>query len=242
MFFGRRDIFVIASASLILSSAVSPADCIASYTLFARSDTSSRAIVPVRAARVVGPRLKTFFPLGGRMPRVGVCKDRLADAIERFGRVPIVKRTITVHPNDPVLEGADEAPYWAAGGLVRDRTGRIVLLRHAAPSRWGDAWVTPGGRLEEGETTLDGFRRETLEEVGLEIVDPVLTRIFNEVLTDGARVRHGYFAQFVGRAATPDATPGPGVREVRWFEELPEDLAFREDYMEDFERARDGRF
>ena len=176
------------------------------------------------------------------MPRVGACKDRLADAIERFGRMPIVKRTITVHPADPALRRAGEAPYWAAGGLVHDGHGRVLLIRHAGSSRWGDAWVTPGGRLEDGESTVDGFRRETLEEIGLEVADLALTRIFNEALTDGARVCHGYFAQFIGRGVTAIPAPGPGVREVRWFEALPEDLAFREDYIEDFRRLLDGKF
>jgi ADP-ribose pyrophosphatase YjhB (NUDIX family) len=184
----------------------------------------------------------SFFPFGGAMPRVGTCRDRLADAIERFGRVPIVKRTITVHPDDPALSLDGEAPYWAAGGLVHDGQGRVLLLRHEAPSRWGDAWVTPGGRLEEGETTVDGFRRETFEEVEVEVTDPALTRIFNETLTDGARVRHGYFAQFTARAGSDAVTPGRGVREARWFEALPESLAFREDYVEDFRRLRDARF
>ncbi len=173
---------------------------------------------------------------------VGTCKDRLADAIERFGRVPIVKRTLIVRPEDLTGAHPDDPPYWASGGLVQDGKGRVVLLRHAPTSRWGDAWVTPGGRLEEGETTVDGLCREVLEEVGLTVEDPSLTRIFNETLTDGARVRHGYFAQFVARAVPADLRRGPGVRQARWFDRLPDDLAFRADYVEDFRRLRAARF
>jgi len=141
---------------------------------------------------------------------------------------------VGVHP--------DDRPYWASGGLVHDDARRVVLLRHAPTSRWGDAWVTPGGRLEEGETTVDGLRREVLEEVGLTVEDPSLTRIFYETLTDGARVRHGDFGQFVARATPGDLRPGPDVREARWFDRLPDNLAFREDYVEDFRRLRAARF
>jgi len=173
---------------------------------------------------------------------VGTCKDRLADAIERFGRVPIVKRTLVVRTEDLAGSTDDEAPYWASGGLIHDGAGRVLLLRHRASSRWGDAWVTPGGRLAEGETTVDGLRREVREEVGLDLVDPQLRRIFNETLTDGARVRHGYFAQFVARATSESIERGLDVREADWFDGLPGDMAFREDYVEDFRRIRDATF
>ncbi|MGQ0797807.1 MAG: NUDIX hydrolase [Methanobacteriota archaeon] len=173
---------------------------------------------------------------------VGTCRDRLADAIERFGRVPIVKRTLVVRPEDFAGAGSDDSPYWASGGLVHDGARCVVLLRHAPTSRWGDAWVTPGGRLEAGETTVDGLHREVLEEVGLTLEDASLTRIFNETLTDGARVRHGYFAQFVARATSSELRPGRGVREARWFDLLPDELAFRQDYVEDFRRLRAARF
>ena len=165
----------------------------------------------------------------------GVCKDRLADAFERFGRVPIEKRKIVVLPDHSAFRSA-ETPFWSAGGLLHDGRGRVLLIRHVAAAGWGDAWVTPGGRMEEGETTVEGLRREMREEVGLDAVEPVLTRILQQTFSDGNRVRHGYFAQFVARASSAVARPGPDVRETRWFETLPPDLAFREDYVADFER------
>jgi len=173
---------------------------------------------------------------------VGACKDRLADAIERFGRVPIVRRSVVVRPGDPALRGDDQGPTWASGGLIHDSRWRVLLLRHRSTARWGEAWVTPGGGLEEGETTVDGLLREVREEVGLELVGPRLTRIFNETVTDGARVHHAYFAQFVARAASEDVRPAPDVRETAWFEELPPDLAFREDYVDDFHALRATRY
>ncbi len=172
------------------------------------------------------------------MVRVGACKDRLAEAIARFGRVPIEKRAVGVDAGHPVFRRAEPALFWSAGGLIHDGRGRVLLLRHVPSKGWGDAWLTPGGRLEEGETVLDGLRREVREEVGLEIREPILTRILQQNLTDGRRVRHGYFAQFLARADSADPRPGADVRELRWFDALPVDLAFRNDYAEDFRRLR----
>ncbi len=169
------------------------------------------------------------------MPRVGICKDRLAEAFERFGRVPIVQKTEAVPASHPIFRLEESVSWWAAGGLLHDGQGRILLLRHVASKGWGDVWLTPGGKLEEGETVLEGFEREVREEVTAEIRDPVLTKILQQNLTDGTRVRPGYFAQFVARL---DGVPHPGsdVLEVRWFDDLPLHMAFREDYLEDFRR------
>ncbi len=174
------------------------------------------------------------------MARVGICRDRLAEAIAGFGRVPIEKRSVRVDPGHPIFRRNEQAPFWSAGGLIHDGKGRVLLLRHVPSKGWGDAWLTPGGRLEEGETVLDGLRREVREEVGLEVAEPVLTRILQQNLTDGKRVRHGYFAQFVARAASGDPRLGTGVHEVRWFDALPEGMSFRDDYEEDFRRLRRG--
>jgi len=172
------------------------------------------------------------------MPRVGVCKDRLAEAFEHFGRVPIVKKTETIPPEHPIFSLDESVPWWASGGLLHDGRGRVLLLRHVPSKGWGDVWLTPGGKLEEGETVLEGFEREVREEVGIRVSDPVLTRIIQQNLTDGARVRHGYFAQFLAKAIGDAPRPAADVLEVRWFDVLPEEMAFRSDYLEDFRRVR----
>lgn len=169
----------------------------------------------------------------------GVCKDRLADAYERFGRVPIEKRKIELEYGHPAIE-IREDPFWSAGGLIHDGRGRVVLVRHSAGMGWGDSWVAPGGLLEEGENVVDGLRREVQEEVGLEVVEPKLMRILQQTLTSGKRTRHGYFAQFIARATSTEVRPGRDVRESRWFRRLPPNLAFREDYLRDFEALQQG--
>lgn len=167
----------------------------------------------------------------------GECKDRMADAFAKFGRVPILRRTRIAPSDDPAFRGRGRAPFWSAGGLIHDGRGRVVLVRTGKPLT-GPLWFTPGGLLETGETTDGGLRREVLEEVGLEVTDPVLTRIIHEILTDGGRARHGYFAQFIARTESTALRPGHEVTEARWFDSLPEELAFRDDYAEDFLRVR----
>ncbi len=172
------------------------------------------------------------------MRRPGACKDRLAEAFEHFGRVPILKKTETVPPGHPIFRLEESVPWWAAGGLLHDGHGRVLLLRHVPSKGWGTVWLTPGGKLEEGETVLEGFEREVMEEVGVRVVDPVLTRILQQNLTDGERTRPGFFAQFLARVADDRLHPGADVLEVRWFDILPQEMAFRSDYTDDFLRVR----
>ncbi len=167
----------------------------------------------------------------------GECKDRMADAFARFGRVSFVRRTRMAPPDDPAFRGRGVAPFWAAGGLLHDGCGSIVLVRVHRGSSAG-AWFTPGGLLEKGETVDNGLRREVREEVGLELVDPILRRIIHETVTDGGRARHGYFAQFIARATSTELRPGHEISESRWVNDLPRDMAFRDDYLEDFAHLR----
>ena len=175
------------------------------------------------------------------MVRAGSCKDRLAEAFDHFGRVPIVKKTESVSAKHPIFQLPAEEVWWASGGLLHDGHGRVLLLRHVPAKGWGEVWLTPGGKLEEGETVLHGFEREVREEVGVRIVEPLLTKIIQQNLTDGSRVRHGYFAQFVARVTGSEVRPGPDVLEIRWFDRLPADMAFRRDYVEAFRRIASSR-
>jgi len=48
--------------------------------------------------------------------------------------------------------------------------GKLLLVkRRPNDVNKPSVWEIPGGRLEEGENPFDGLKRETLEEIGLEI-------------------------------------------------------------------------
>ena len=51
----------------------------------------------------------------------------------------------------------------AAGALIRDERGRILLLEPT----YKDHWEIPGGIIEVGETPSQGCARELTEELGL---------------------------------------------------------------------------
>src|SRR2546428_5419860 len=75
----------------------------------------------------------------------GICKDRLADAFERFGRVPIERRKLVVPPDHSAVRAAED-PFWSAGGLLHDGRGRVLLIRHVlGAGRGGAAGTAPGG-------------------------------------------------------------------------------------------------
>src|SRR5688500_17795294 len=75
-----------------------------------------------------------------------------------FRRLPTRWRLRVVH----VL-----APTFTVGAIcVIDRgDGHVLLVRHSYRNNWG----FPGGLLKRGEEAVDGARRESLEEVGLDI-------------------------------------------------------------------------
>lgn len=54
---------------------------------------------------------------------------------------------------------------FAARGIITDRDGRILLVRHAKHK----PWTLPGGHVEAGETFQQAMIREAKEELSLNI-------------------------------------------------------------------------
>jgi 8-oxo-dGTP pyrophosphatase MutT (NUDIX family) len=64
-----------------------------------------------------------------------------------------------------------ERPRRSAILVTRDDRGRVLLV----PQRGGpfkDAWLLPGGGLEDGESFEEALRREVREETGLDVIGP----------------------------------------------------------------------
>ncbi len=62
----------------------------------------------------------------------------------------------------------------AAIVLLVDAQGRLLLQqRHAQAARFPGAWGLVGGGIEDGETPEQAARRETREEMGLDITGPL---------------------------------------------------------------------
>jgi len=112
---------------------------------------------------------------------------------------------------------------------------RILLCRRAIEPRRG-CWTLPAGYMENGETTLEGARRETWEEAGAEVRDQVLYRLY-----DLPHVNQVYMF-YRAVLPAPVFSAGEESLEVRLFDEgeLPwQQLAFPvvrqvlEDYLGD---------
>ncbi len=59
-------------------------------------------------------------------------------------------------------------PTIAVGAYILNKEGKVFVMRSA---KWGDRLVTPGGKIEYGETIEDALKREVKEETNLEIAD-----------------------------------------------------------------------
>lgn len=101
-------------------------------------------------------------------------------------------------------------PVPCAGAVVRDETGRLLLVRRGRePSR--GRWSLPGGRIEPGETAAEAAAREVREETGLVVEVGALLQI---VRLDGYVV-----ADFAATVVGGELRAGDDADEVRWCDE-----------------------
>jgi len=70
-------------------------------------------------------------------------------------------------------------PYVVTGkALIRDRKGRILLIRRAMSCKnFKGKWELPGGKPDPGETIDAALRREVKEETGLALRDMYLAGV-----------------------------------------------------------------
>ena len=85
--------------------------------------------------------------------------DRLRDVCTVCG--------VIHYQNPKVIVGA--LPTWK---------GKVLLCRRAIEPRYGK-WTLPAGFMENGETTEQGARRETMEESGASLAQMSLYREFD---------------------------------------------------------------
>jgi acetyl-CoA carboxylase carboxyl transferase subunit beta len=105
-----------------------------------------------------------------------------------------------------VASGSEE-PVRCAGAVVRDDTGRLLLIRRGTEPSKG-RWSLPGGRLEPGETPPQAAEREVLEETG------VVVSVGAELgcVTIGRYLVHDFAATVIGGSMRA----GDDADEVRW--------------------------
>ena len=111
--------------------------------------------------------------------------------------------------------------------LLRDESGRVLLVRRAPGSTREGAWCIPCGYLDYGEEVRAGAAREVREETGLivDVGEPVFVR---SNFHDPAKLTVGIW--FLGVITGGRLTAGDDADDVAWFDthDLP-DLAFPTD-------------
>jgi ADP-ribose pyrophosphatase YjhB (NUDIX family) len=121
--------------------------------------------------------------------------------------------------------------------MIVEHSGRVLLQQRAIEPRRG-FWTFPGGFLEIGETPEQGARRETFEEVGLDVEPRRLHGVY-------ARPEVGIaLVVYAGESASDDArVTDPESLQVQWFgiDDIPwDELAFvtTEAALRDWVRGR----
>ena len=114
-------------------------------------------------------------------------------------------------------------PKVAAGVVVADAAGRILLVRRNHEPQYG-RWSFPSGFVDAGEIVEEAAAREVREEAGVEVRLDALLGVYSDA---GEPV---VFVAYAATIASGEPVPGDEALEVGLFapEELPA-LAFRHD-------------
>jgi ADP-ribose pyrophosphatase YjhB (NUDIX family) len=124
-------------------------------------------------------------------------------------------------------------------GCIAEHDGAILLCRRAIEPRLG-FWTLPAGFMENGETTADAARRETMEEAGATVI---IDAPFAMISIAHINQVHLFYR---GRLASPEYSAGEESLEVAMFPpgEIPwQELSFRsvalclERYLNDRQRG-----
>jgi 8-oxo-dGTP diphosphatase len=120
-----------------------------------------------------------------------------------------------MEPNTPQMQGRIVV---GVAAVIWNSRGDVLLIRRAKEPRKGQ-WSLPGGKLEFGETLLEGVLREVREETGLEVEILGLVDVA-ETIRDasvGAADDHFVLIDYGARVISGTAEAASDAAEARWF-------------------------
>jgi len=101
----------------------------------------------------------------------------------------------------------------AVATIVEDN-GEVLLIKEAkGPAK--DRWNQPAGRLEAGESLMDGALRETKEETGYDVELTGIIGIYDELQEPRQRIRFVFLAKLKSKKQT---SYSDDISEVKWFD------------------------
>jgi 8-oxo-dGTP diphosphatase len=104
-------------------------------------------------------------------------------------------------------------PRLTVDAFVRDRRGRLLLVRRGRPPFIG-MWALPGGFCEYGETTEACCARETLEETGVTVRVGKLLGVYSDPKRDPRG--HTVTVLYAARPVRGKAKGSDDAAEARW--------------------------
>ncbi|NRA62621.1 MAG: 8-oxo-dGTP diphosphatase MutT [Psychrobium sp.] len=98
-----------------------------------------------------------------------------------------------------------------AVGVIENSHGEILLAKRHQHLHQGGKWEFPGGKIEQGETTLVALRRELLEEVAIDVVEAAPVMILDYDYGDRlVSLDIWHVTNFIGQAK------GLEQQEIKW--------------------------
>jgi phosphatase NudJ len=105
-------------------------------------------------------------------------------------------------------------PSWSFARVVVRHEGRFLLVHER---KFGETWYVPGGRVEPGESLVEGALRETKEESGLDVELTGILRIEHTSAPLGVRVRATFLARpKPGASIEPRKEPNEHTLGATW--------------------------
>jgi A/G-specific adenine glycosylase len=92
----------------------------------------------------------------------------------------------------PLLEKPAPIPHHIVTAAVIQRAGSVMIARRPSRGLLGGLWEFPGGKLEPGETLIEGLKREIREELGAEIEIGQAYGIYNHAFTHFKITLHAF--------------------------------------------------